>query len=602
MISNNKIFIGFAGKRAVNESDNLIIATGLNNLFSLLNLQFEKTHFQLINGLADGADQLAAETFINTKLNSGNTGSLTSVLAFKKNDFLKTVENTKKFTTLYNYASQVAELDGKYMEGDIGKRFREEAYAQQGKILALFSDILIVATRLDSEVTSKSFDTALYALHKKKPVIFLNLDDSHFYLFKDLASFTIEDKKPCTLKVITDFVKSKFLFKPGDLESNEINRDVFFKLRALLCKRYERMFLQRKIVEPSEHKAVDIDFNKLTQEISAIRSDKRKSSGIYQTQYRGAYLLNFLFALLAVFFAVITMLIYSLKHHISDVLNSWNLPDSSHIPLYIIILVSVIKIALITGIIKNTNRVNKNKYNKKAIEYRYIAERLRVNYYLSFFGILKSPNPELGSHIQNYISQYSGEINYQTLISSLSHNQFKIIIDKTHLLNITRFINSEWLLGQIKYHEEEKKRMSVMHSGLEKIVEFISKSVLVVIAFEITIVTIKITNHDFEHIAGILSPFILGIIILAPAIVTTINSMIFQTEARRIAFRSQLAFDQIKSISDKLQEKIQDIEREPDKGSRVIEILELINTMAEMTTDEVAEWSILYEKPILEQG
>lgn len=592
------ICVGFAGKREVSDEDKIVLSR-LKDIFYSFDKHFVKTGFRFCSGLADGADQIASQLFLDTKLSLENENcfSINSIIPFCKSDYLHTIENKDVFLSLYDKCLHSVQLDGRYLEGDEGKWGRAKAYNHQGKGLVMYSDVLIVAAYMKSDSISSSRETAITSLHKNVPVLFLNLEDGLFYFFNDLESWLEGARIP---QSIDDIVVSLMEIVGGENvvdhvdEGALLKRDTLaFKLRKRVWGMYEGLF---KIDDDGSEKSGYVRIaNAFSDKIMSIRKTSSEATNYYQIQYRGGYMLNYLLAILAVFIGVvsITIYIYIAKHKVG------------HDGYFLIIALGIIKIFLIFIMVNNTKTVNSELYNKRAIDYRYVSERLRLNYYLSFFGFLRAPKPSLGGHIQDYLKKYTGEIIHQAKESSLYDEKWEISLTRESLIENISFIRDSWINGQVLYHKKENKRMFHMHEFLEHCVESLGKTVIFLLFIEV--IGLIIYSSFSEHsLISIISPLIMGCTILIPAVITTLNSILFQTEAKKIAFRSQLIYEKINILMKELDERKRELLEGANNlrydGSRTIEIVEILNKVAQIATDEVAEWSLLYEKPVFEQG
>lgn len=602
----NHIYIGFAGKRLLEKDQSAIPL--LQEVFTAMDRHFSNTHFHFISGLADGADQLATTLFQETRWQpeQRNVSSTGALIAFPKADYLETIENKSRFNSLYEQCKHTVQLDGIFREGEEGTKLRARAHRQQGRGIVMLADILIVVSELDEAIYSNSKETATVALHKGIPVIFLNLTDQRFYYFKDLEQWANQEKVPQSAdEMILAFaatVPPAIAEQPDELpDLTREKKRPGYKWRSWINNGYERIFKVKRAA--SEHPDLSGISNVLCEKVYAIRKKMSELSSYYQSQYRGGYMLNYLIAVLAVLVAVTGVVVYIYKE--KKIFGTEEIVEK--IAYGVIIALGIVKTVLIIIMIRNTHDVNHSHYNKKAIDSRYIAERLRVNYYLAFFGFLKAPRPSLGNHIQDYLSNYPGEINYQQLLDDIREEQSDIAINKEKLSGILTFIINDWFKGQAKYHEAENRKMYAMHHLLEARAELLSKIVLVIVIAEILLLA---SCHFFEllphELTKIPSPLLMALTILLPTVITTLNGIIFQTEARKIAFRSQLIHSRINALLQTLEAKRAHITNSSNtpgyEGSYAIEVLEVLYKMAAITTDEVAEWSLLYEKPVLDQG
>ena len=140
------------------------------------------------------------------------------------------------------------------------------------------------------------------------------------------------------------------------------------------------------------------------------------------------------------------------------------------------------------------------------------------------------------------------------------------------------------------------KRLSAVPSKLSYIV------LIVVIAEIIEALLPRGIHHHpvFSKWIAWAVPVFIAMTILIPGIITTINSVHFQSEARRLAFRNNIMVQQLKIIITKLDKEINEIQHKA--GNNLLNILVILDEAACLTSDEVAEWTMIYEKYVPESG
>jgi len=169
-------------------------------------------------------------------------------------------------------------------------------------------------------------------------------------------------------------------------------------------------------------------------------------------------------------------------------------------------------------------------------------------------------------------------------------------------LETIRFIRNYWLEGQLAYYKRDLKKMQKMDKKLVNIPEWLSKMVLIIVITEIVELLLPDGVRNQQAISFWINwiiPVLIAATILLPGIITTINSMHFQTEARRLAFRNEIMIHQMERILASLERKMQMMEGNAD-GNNLLSILLILDEAASITTDEVAEWTMIYEKPVFE--
>jgi hypothetical protein len=604
MSNRNCLNIAIVGSRKI--SSEVDLTPFFSKVINAIDKNCKHTLIRLSSGLADGTDQLFTESFLNHECieENKNKTSLGCVIAFNKNDYLQTIENKNRFNFQYEQCIHKIQLDGNYIEGDIGKQGRDKAHRQQGIALVKISDLFIVVSSLRQIELSNSVETTLNALLNDIPVIFYDLDSKEIFLFRRLEDWIYKRSK---IENFDESFKELEIISSSHIKdiqidiSKSLNKchtdSILNRIRTFLWLNYDNYFNKK-------HKESIIDslkpkLNIVTEEIDSYRNQLRKQISFNQEQYRGGYLLNNILAVLAVSTALITFVFYiylNCNENISIMKGSF------------LIVLAVVKISLVKLIFHNTHNISKEQFNKKAIDFRYVSERLRINYYLSFFGILKSPNPFLGIHIQNQLNQYHAEKVYDQLLFQLHTKPFELILSKERLIEISNYLIVDWLQGQLNYHRKEIIKMTKIREFLENKVGALGKCLIGIVIFEIGIIITSIFFSDPDpyykivHLLHMFSPVLIAITTLIPAIISSLNNINFQTEAKKFASRSNQISASISDIKQQVEKHLDFyISNKANNGSSAMELFELFSKMSEISTDEVAEWSMLYEKSVFEQ-
>jgi hypothetical protein len=597
--------IAFAGKRTHHHLDNII--GPMQELFQALAAEFPGTHLQLLSGLADGADQIVSDIFIkgeDTVAAGGDQATaqpyrtdrlLGAVLPFPLLEYIKTIQNKHLFQTLYDHASYRLHLDGRHDGGNAANQ--KDAYRQQARVLPRLCDIFLAAVEKEEEGQKGGTKEAIHAaLLSGKPVILLNLKDLRFYFYRSTEEWFFQTAIPLTTVEIAHAcarLYQKDIFLSNDAEP----KDIIFFLRRAIWNRYDRFFHKNSAAGSTGEEAAIALNNPLFYQLEAERKKASESSKYFMFQYRGGYLLNYFLAITAIFIAVNTSTLhfFKLENHFPGAGFTEGL----------LLSLALIKVGIILLIIRNTQKINQHQYNSKAIKFRYAAERLRVISFFSLFGVLKIPRPFVGNHIDPHLKDYEGEALYRRIISDIMiQSRINIEIGKEYILETTRFIRDQWLAGQVTYYEKDRKKMKKMDRKLVSIPEWLGKLVLIIVIAEILefLLPPSIRDKPFVKLCiDFIIPVLIALTILLPGIITTINSMHFQTEAKRLAFRNDIMFHQLSLISARLDKKLDEM-TETDNGSELLDILLLLSEAASLTTDEVAEWTMIYEKPVFADG
>ncbi|HET9746469.1 MAG TPA: hypothetical protein VFP97_12200 [Chitinophagaceae bacterium] len=93
----------------------------------------------------------------------------------------------------------------------------------------------------------------------------------------------------------------------------------------------------------------------------------------------------------------------------------------------------------------------------------------------------------------------------------------------------------------------------------------------------------------------------IGLTAFIPAIVGILNGIHFQSESRRLFVRSQLMTAELETCYERIAGDRKKISANTN-GSDFNTVLILAENTTNILTDEVAEWSLIYEKRVYDQG
>lgn len=581
--------IAFSGKRS---HQNLGAMEGpLGALFDAFEEGFPGTDLQLLSGLADGADQIVTTIFLR-----GERRMPGAVLPFSLLEYITTIHNKAAFQSLYDQCHYRLHLDGRHAGTALENNDQKEAYRQQARILPRLCDVFLATAEKEEEgLKGGTKEAILAALVIGKPVILLNLNDLRFYFYNSMEEWLFSPPTPLTASEIVK--KCSVLHQKDILITPEAEpRDLFFRLRKWIWSRYESLFNKKASVADPTATIKELD-NTLFYKIEDERKKASESSKYFMFQYRGGYLLNYCLAIAAIFIAVDSSTVHLFK--LEQLFAEGQMTERS------LLLLGLLKVGVILLIIRNTKKINSHQYNTRAIKFRYTAERLRILSYFSLFGIFRIPKPLAGNHINTHLRDYQGEAMFRRIINEMIiHSRLCTEIGKEYILNTVGFIKEHWLEGQLAYYERDLKKMKKMDEKLVKFPEWLSKIVLAIVLAEILEILLPEAIHHHPVVALVLKwvlPVLIAATILLPGIITTINSMHFQTEAKRLAFRNEIMLHQMKKILADLDAAIEKIGNR-DGGSNLLSILVILDEAASLATDEVAEWTMIYEKRVFEPG
>jgi hypothetical protein len=667
----------------------------------------EKPLLRLVTGLADGGDLLAHRVFDSCQWETVEK-EMATVIGCDLKSYRGTIgEGARQSFDLYaSQCTYVQCLDGNYVAGDPGKINRAKLYRAQAWMMLRQADLLIAMA--DTSALSKpggTLETVKEALADGISVLFIHSEtgkitflpagvdfftsqvfvpynttadwrvDLQNFMLSTLADPKIEkadaalDNKPGHGYNLLEeyFHHWYFPAKRRKKKGDQSITTLCISWREKLYDKFESIFKKG---------SVKTDDKELP-ELKKYRDRAKNLSYHYSGNYRGAFLANYGFAVLAVLCAVTSLVLMGMPRHeahhaenqVPDAITSQghsslvesdtsihstgvvacrivgdknpiqsdvshdahDLPEHTEIDKreVVILFLGLIKLAILIFIFRNVHQAKHNKWNEKAVDYRYLAERLRTLSYLARFGHFRSANLSSPQHSMSSVRQSKSDWlfnaivrNYspslfakEVLIDVGSNSEVKVNLVETDVKANLSLVKNNWVMGQIEYHRSKSVNMRNMYKKLSKLGERLNIGVIVLVALDLLLV-VGILAHFFKggaaHYLHFGIPVLVGLTAIVPALVASLNGVQFQSECQRLAERSAILAAFMGGV-DKTGGRIADItaleerievfaKRKSDNigcwdydGTRLAELI---------STDflhEVSEWSVLYSKVILEQ-
>lgn len=267
------------------------------------------------------------------------------------------------------------------------------------------------------------------------------------------------------------------------------------------------------------------------------------------------------------------------------------------------------KLAVLITILRNTHAANHHDWNDKAIDYRYLAERLRAMFYLPRLASLRPPASGAPRHAARVLRQGVVDWLFQALVRQAPPaGPGPNAALRPDLRAAVAAIRDRWIENQIRYHNNNADTMGQMHRRLEGWGSRLNWVVIVAVAIDLLILGLASSPclpEDWAHRLHAASPWLLFLAAVIPAAVASLNGIRFQSECRRLAERSA-AMEKILTVCRKsateLGVALAQAASNPDQdpGAWILEALALAEDCGRLTVDEVAEWSVLYAKEVIE--
>lgn len=583
---------------------------------------------RLVSGLADGADQAAFEALLSLgPPAAGAQRELVGVLPCDVASFRdhSAVHERAAFADLLGRCTCVIELDGicppapDPKRPDGGDRLaitrRNRAFRVQAAVLLRQCDLLVAVADPDAAgAAGGTRETMARAVALGIPVLFLSAVEGSGAPalierpaeLEQLGQATDEQWREALRRAVARLVADPRA--RGSAGSRLL--DEFFTgtpPRTALRSRLWRWF-EHRFASPSPRPSpAPGDAERLPDAFRAYHARADAWSSAYTGFYRGAFLLNYGLAVVAVALAVATLV--SLV-----VLARRGVADGSELPW--LFALTAVELAVLLAIVINTHQGNRQRWNGKAIDYRYLAERLRPLGYLSRLGDLRVAPPRVARYASTAIPQSvvdwllrgivcaaPPDIGWTPAEASSAVTPRIVRVDADRVLEEIR---NDWLPAQIAYHRATSVRQRAMHDWIEAWVWRFNLGVIIVVALDAALLLVRLAGArgGWVEAAHAWSPGLVFLAAVLPAAVASLNGIRFQSECLRLAERSAL----LAGILDGHREECGRLAvaiaasraTGADPGAWTLEALDLAESCAQAAVDDVAEWSVLYAKELLE--
>jgi len=568
---------------------------------------------RLVSGLADGADQLAAERLL-AQPSSLVGHEIAAVLPFDTVTYrdCSSVQDKRRFDLLLRQCRYVMELDGRYDKPDpdteLAQHRRACAYRAQAAILLRQIDLLIaMADSTSVGHAGGTRETIESALALGIPVVFLPVGAAGVVLLKSPAEaeISLHQSSPAWEHELGQLV-STIVANPQAHGHRAVSQGQ--QADASARTKYEQAFLQEffsNIPQPSTFRgwlwsACERHFRNTClplpgsdQSLDPFTAFRRRAAVLnsyYAGLYRGAFLLNYLLAVAAVTLAVLSLILLfgadrAAKHagahspttahrpSLAPTVSGSNLTtqitatDSEHVEAqpaldppepseapavgeqdrhYLLLILGLAKLAAVFAILQNTHAANHEGWNEKAIDYRFLAERLRAMFYLPRLGSFRPPTPAWWPYTSGVLRQSVVEWLFWAIVR---HTDPAVSLGRSPaqeplrpvIPDAVQKIQDHWIENQIRYHERNADTMKRMGESLEYFAVLLNASVLFIVILDIVALIITLCPALPETIAAMIhtaSPWLLFLAAVLPAAVASLNGIRFQAECRRLEDRS----------------------------------------------------------------
>lgn len=325
-------------------------------------------------------------------------------------------------------------------------------------------------------------------------------------------------------------------------------------------------------------------------------------TGYYSGLYRGAFLMNFGLAAVAVGLAALSLVVLAMTGASFDesaaaVMNPW------------LFGLGLAKLAILVIILRNTAEAKNKQWNERAVDYRYLAERLRTMFYLPRAGGFQLV-PVAPGYSARIVRQSAADWLFDTIVRHVSPRAVEgasagePVVFRPDSRDAVRQVRDRWLFGQAEYHQNNADKMHAMFTAMEHAGRWLNIVVIVAVCLDLLIVLAGLF-HKAPHWLHAVTPVLVFFAALLPVTVAAINGIRFQSECQRLAERSRAMVEIIAGRwkqADELCAQVEQARSDPatDPGSWTPAALRLGESIAIDMMNETAEWSVLYGKEIVE--
>lgn len=615
--------------------------------------------FRVVTGLAEGVDSLVARAALDATAQGSDVATeLGAVLPSDPVQYRESrdADHRVVFDTLLTACSYVVTLDGHMARPDPDTGWarvrRGRAYRAQGALLLRHADLLVAAAdSTRSGRTGGSMETVRAALERDLPVVFVDTARGGSWFiqpFQDLAAALATE--PLGEEALADAVRAHMHDVLVDPDGGALAQasddaallDEFFGngahgitpptdgTGARVPTRRERLWRWFERRFQGDHGPLTTDVP--LEPVHAWRARAVALNYHYAGLYRGAYLLNYTLAILAVTLAALSLVLLGQQHtpQVAAVTGEEAaLPHGS--PLLPVLLgLALLKGLIVVMIARNTHQATHENWNDKMVDYRYLAERLRALYYLPLLGSFEPPSAAPPQYASRVVRQSAVDWLFEAIVRGISPAAFA---DRVPLATPTGQgvsipqlapdahagllrLRDHWIAAQAEYHRRLAHTMNALHRFLDTWGRRLNIAVISFVAIDILLTIGELTHTLPAPLAAFVSANLAWLVFLAavlPAVVAGLNAVRFQSECRRLADRSVVIRTILRgrdgaTTGGRLRAVEQLLERlavararpEVDPGSWVAEVLRQTETVARDMAEEVGEWSVLYAKELPE--
>jgi hypothetical protein len=495
--------------------------------------------FRAVSALAEGADRLFAAEALDLKF------ELDCVLPFAQAEYERDFASDESISEFRGLLSRV---DGRVLELDspTNPDERSAAYESAGRAMLDQCDLLL--TIWNGEPAKGPGGTGQIieiARRKGMPILWIH-SKTGVALLK-----TRRNETPLNEEALLEPLG--LILKPPQSKDPDVTgsyRAAIPEKPSLLSRSWElfrsAMTTGLKLSPSYEEREPKGPFVELYQHFDAIAN---RMAGLY----RGSHVTSSALGVCAVFLALLGFV----------------LPQASEVWLSI-------ELAAVSLVYALTIAVNRKEWHYRSVDCRYIAEQFRV--LCAVYSLaLSAPPPRIPAHHRHgNVARSWMEWLLRATIRSAPMPKGKV--DPAFLQRVRAELVEGWILGQISYHHRNAQRMECLQRRSDLLVRL-----CVAIAAASCVLHFFVANHEISKW------FTLGAAGF-PAVAAAFHAIATQGEFRRLANRSNDMRESLENIETRFLAL--------GDTPTFVDLRRIANEAAELIVEEVADWQILYRKPV----
>lgn len=646
--------LGFAGLRELSDEAEQALNQSLDRVFAVIGRRLaaitpsvpvatgekppvaafyanEPPLLRLVTGLCEGADSLAARALERVHITPDDplpsTGSLptcleTELAAVLPCNFVDyRASRPEWFRSDFDHqaerCSYILTLDGHCTKPEpdtvLARERRAKAYRAQSALLLRHTDLLVAAANPDEAgKAGGTMETARASLTFDLPLVFIHTGTGTVRLVDpgdDLASaLAVPPLSESELTAALEDLVTRLVANPSqnaipadgkgrDPEGLALLQTYFYDESVPSQRKGKRRSTWREWawgrLEAMVSENSEVPKDPKLAPYDAYRDRATSLNYHYGGLYRVAFVLSYLFAVVAVLLATFSLVllgtvesqgdhtgagehVQALAHAVERVLPTTAAGAAQHpdvgnesgvhtngagMPAWLLpalLVLGAFKLLIVTFIARNARSANRHRWSDLAVDYRYLAERQRALYYLPLAGSFSPPAAAAPQYASRAVHQSAVDWLFNAMVRSISpahqariktlpthdgSGEFSVRLLTLDPLKTIDLVHDHWIAGQIAYHIKNANTMGRLERGLERWGIFLSRTVVLVVAVDVAFIVADLAHllpHQVSHAVHSAAPWLMFLAAVLPAAVAAVNGLRFQSECRRLAERSTM--------------------------------------------------------------